>query len=388
MADTLGGGSGESAGEVLAPEGGDDLGFEGSRQESKPATKIAPIPDSKFAKPAKPLGHQAIESVIADSKVKPSAKYDEEMVATKPGEGVTRERDEATGRFLPASGREEVKLEAAPEVEQAKEPAPKAEASIKFAGREFTSHSEAEKAFTDIEWHANQAAKSAQEWKAYAESLRAGGQAAPTPQPEQLKAEVSASTTFDVEQAQIVRELAIEAGKPELYDKWVIEENERVLNARLEAKFAEIQAPIVQQQQEQQLKSAVLNTWTSLKQYTKADGSPAFPEVGDGRIEQQIGEYWVALGLPPEAMLNPAAAMAAIGLYRLMSEGQNAPAPAPPPPAPPVPTDADGVTTGISRASVSEESAPPEIRYLNNALNRSGYRIKGNGGRMVHLFDR
>jgi hypothetical protein len=389
MTDATGGGEsgGEQGGaDVFAPEQAPEAA------SPKGPAKIAPIPDSKFARPAKPLGDQAIDSVIEDSKAKPAPKYDEQMVEVKAGEGVTRPRDES-GRFIPASGKVEAASPPEPSEEKVEEAKVAPSAPVKFAGREFASQTEAEKAFSDIEWHANQAAKSAQEWKAYAEALKAGGQAAPVAPAVTVEGQWAAdgSPTFDVEMAQHVRELALEAGKPELYDKWVIEENERVLNARLDARMAEMQAPIIKQQQEQQLYAAITSTWTSLKQYTNPDGSPAFPEIGDGPVEQQIGEYWTALGLPAESMLNPASAMAAVALYRLMSGKMGAQSPQSIPPPPPVlsPTDADGVIAGASRSRVAtDESQPPELRYLSNALSRSGYRVKDGNGRSVHLFDR
>jgi hypothetical protein len=83
--------------------------------------------------------------------------------------------------------------------------------------------------------------------------------------------------------------------------------------------------------------------------------------------------------------------MAAVALYRLMSGKMGAQSPQSIPPPPPVlsPTDADGVIAGASRSRVTtDESQPPELRYLSNALSRSGYRVKDGNGRSVHLFDR
>jgi hypothetical protein len=379
------GGEQVESSDILAPG-------EAATPEPKAPVKVSPIPDWKFAKPEKNIRDLAIDSVIEDSKSETRVARktsDDSIIPNKPGEGVERPRDES-GRFI-TSGKVEAdaSLVETPTPQAPKPPTdtPK-QAALKFADREFEDLTQAEKAFRDIEWHANQAAKSAQEWKAYAESLKAGGQAAPAPTPEPSKG--NTLPTFDAEQAAIVKELAIEAGKPELYDKWVLEEQERVFNARLDARLNELQAPIQQQQAQAQLHSAITNTWSSLRQYTKPDGSPTFPEVGNGQVEQQIGEYWVALGLPPEAMLNPASAMAAIGLYRLMSEGQNAPTPTPPTPSlPPPPTDGESIVAGNGRNyPLGEEHSDPSVRYLTNALNRSGYRIKGANGQSVHLFDR
>jgi hypothetical protein len=72
MTEATGGDSGAEQGgsaDVFAPE-------QAAPEAASPMgpAKIAPIPDSKFARPAKPLGDQAIDSVIEDSKVKSAPK--------------------------------------------------------------------------------------------------------------------------------------------------------------------------------------------------------------------------------------------------------------------------------------------------------------------------
>jgi hypothetical protein len=375
--------------------------------ETSAKSPLKPIKDDVW-KRGKSLDERAVEGIIKTSKeaakeaAKPKvAKYESEDLDTPADKRITRpdekgeevgvQRDEK-GRFVAA---DTDKATPAPkESAQAEKPATPAAASpkVKFAGQEWDDLSAAEKAYAERDWHLARAIESANAWKAEAER-RVQAQASPAAAPEPSKSETPAqadATGLDPEMVQEVYAAAQEAGKPWLFTQWVAEENAKQVQALIDRRLGEITKPQQEAQAREHLQREILDGWTSLKQYTRADGSPAFPEVGNYEAEKQIGEFWVALGLPVEAMRNPASLMAAIGLYRLMTEGATptaAAVPAPPPPAPNA--DAEAVTTGLpSRIPPGSESESPEVRYLHNALSRVGHRGQDANGRVVNLWSR
>lgn len=402
----------DANGSVGAGGGGQNVGTSGVTADvsEQPKQTAKPIPDSVW-KRGKSASELAVDDIIKDSKREAnqakSRKYEVEEPEDAPADKkVTREpergkeevklagdrpRDEQ-GRFVaaetseaPAQGKDASPAPATPAA-----PSPK----VKFAGQEWDDLSAAEKAYAERDWHLARAIESANAWKAEAERRAAAASQTPAPT-EPSKAETPAeadATGLDPEMVQEVYAAANEAGKPWLFTQWVAEENAKQVQALIDRRLAEVTKPQQEAQAREALKSEIVQGWTSLKQYTRADGTPAFPEIGNFEAEQQIGEYWVSLGLPPEAMRNPATMMAAIGLYRIMTEdtSKNGVAPAPSVPAPPVPNaDAEAVTTGLpSRINPAAEPESPAARYLSNALNRVGHVGKDADGRAVRLWSR
>lgn len=374
---------------------------------AEPKSTIKPIPDSVW-KRAKGPSESAVDSIIADSKREANAakskRYEVEepdevpldKAVTRPDDTKGKEEIGADGRPRDAQGRF-VAAETGAAPTQDKEASPKpatpaASSKYKFADQEYETQSAAEQAFRERDWHLARAIESANAWKAEAERRVAGNQPAPEPTTPQTPASAEAAG-IDPEMARYVREAANEAGRPELYDQWLVEENNRILNERLASIKAELSKPQAEAQQREALQTEIVSNWRGLTQYTRKDGSPAFPEIGNQQAESQIGEYWLALGFPPELMRTQVAMMAAIGLYRMLNEEspqmstatQQALAPAPPA----LTADAEAVTTGSpSRIDPAAEPESPEARRLLNALNRVGHRGKDANGRIVNLWSR
>ena len=393
-----------------SPEGASDqtVGTSAATADDSAQSKsqVKPIPDSVW-KRGKSVGDRAIEEIIGDSKreasqKKAAADYEVEEKATPPEKAIKRPaetgKEEVTeghprdeqGRFVAADGERDTpapKETAQPE----KSAAPAATSKVKFAGQEWDDLSAAEKAYAERDWHLARAIESANAWKAEAERRAQAGQppvAAPEPSKPATPAQADASG-LDPEMVQEVYAAANEAGKPWLFTQWVAEENAKQVQALIDRRLAEITGPQQEAQAREALKQEIVQGWVGLKQYTRADGTPAFPEIGNYEAEQQIGEYWIALGLPPEQMRNPATMMAAIGLYRIMTEDTRQTAQPTIPTLPTPNADAEAVTTGLaSRHNPADEPESPEARYLHNALSRSGVTIKDANGKVTRLWSR
>lgn len=271
------------------------------------------------------------------------------------------------GRFLPAS--EGKPGEAPPLPGEEPAPEPTTPQRFKFAGEEWDSQEIAEQNFRSLRGQfkpltqklqaieaehrqatetLHRAAESARGWKAEHDRIAAEleayrtGKATPQSQPaEDGPSQEVPGVDWDL-YAEIHR-LATEQGQPWKAEQWLAEQQQRVFEAKLAAKLDEATRPQREAELRNQVGAQTDALFTALADYANADGSPAFPELGDPEAAYQIGKFWTSLGLPPEAALTPQGAIAAIALYRMASgqgsQGSSAapPAPTPPTPAPPTP---------------------------------------------------
>jgi hypothetical protein len=297
------------------------------------------------------------------------------------------------GRFVSPSSDANV-------AEHTLEPAPPTPAKFKFADEEYESQQAAEHNFKTLRGHfkpvqalakqlggidkiaptLSSAAESARGWKARADALEAELAAArsgrpPANTPAAAQPDTPASTPQAAEAAQAdvdwelyaeIKKLATEKGEPWKAEQWLITEVRKAERAHLEKLLEQRDAPLKAAQAKEAMAAQTETLFGSLAEYTNADGSPAFPELGDEAAAYEVGRLWASLGLPPQAALTPQGAIAAIALYRehkrsAGSQAGSAPAPTPstPPPATPPPTATDtAAAAGLTDGRPSPASVP------------------------------
>lgn len=288
--------------------------------------------------------------------------------------GAARPRD-ASGRFVPdaPSG-----TEGAPPAEEhtgeSDQPPPKPK--VKFLGEDFDSMEAVEQnvkslrgQFKPLQQKAaqadqfraqlGQAAESARAWKAEAERLQAELQGRGGSQPEPATKGDGPDDAADGDVPGVdwelyaeIKRLADEKGEGWRAEQWLHEQNEKIIQARVQKMLDERFEPVQQHAEKAALAEHTERLFGNLATYTNSDGSPAFPELSDERAAYEIGRMWASLGLPREAALSPQGAVAAIAMYRMakaVSQGKPAatvpatgvvPEPAAPTPAAPTDTSA------------------------------------------------
>ena len=333
-----------------------------------PAATPAPAADSqpRLVKPAKPI--PSLPGVFPDDDPfpppPPPSSADAASDRARPGSQLQRGPD---GRFVAASS-----PATAADGEHTPQPGdqpPPQPAKFKFAGEEFDSREAAEQNLRSLRGQykplqglarslggidkiaptLTSAAESARAWKAEADRLRAeldGRQPAAAPAASDPAPADEPAESIDWELYAEIRKVAIEQGTPEKAEQWLHEQQERVINARVQALLDDRLAPLADAEQQAALASQTQALFTDLSTYVNGDGSVAYPELHDEQASYAIGRMWASLGLPPEAALTPQGAIAAIAIYRMAKGGRSQANPAAPtpasvaPPAPPAPTDA------------------------------------------------
>jgi hypothetical protein len=286
------------------------------------------------------------------------------------------------GRFLPSAPPADGATLTVPVGDTPVEPGtpePAATAPFEFAGEKFESKEKAEQqvktlkgmyrplqalarsvgGINKIPAALSGAAESARAWKAEAERLVAeharGAQpasAAPgatPPTPTEAPGD-SGETAIDWNLYAEITKLANESGEPWKASQWLAEQQERVIQARVNKMLSDKLAPIDAERERAELSHQTETLFGNLAEYTHSDGSPAFPELHDEAAAYEIGSMWASLGLPREAAYTPQGALAAIALYRMKATRRSNPAapaggappvarPSAPPAAPKVPAD-------------------------------------------------
>lgn len=331
-----------------------------------PEATPAPAPDKeqRLAKPLRPIPDLPGVFPDDDPFPPPPSRAAAASDPAKPGAtALTRGPD---GRFAAASS--PATTATGEHTQQTSDELPQP-SKFKFAGEEYDSQEAAEQnvrsmrgQFRPIQALGRQlggldkiaptlqsAAESARGWKAEAERLRAeldGRAPAPAaaddvPQPGSSPDGGEAGIDWDL-YAEIKR-LATENGEPWQAEKWLAEQQERVIQTRVNKLLGERLAPLAEAEAHQDVVNRTQDLFGGLAQYTNSDGSPAFPELHDEGAAHEIGKMWVAMGLPPEAALTPQGAIAAVAIYRMAKAGRAASGARPTPSAaiPPPPPAAD-----------------------------------------------
>jgi hypothetical protein len=356
----------------------------GSVTEVTPTPTLAPISDAPADGPQSPLAKRSAKPIVPSL---PGVFPDEDPFPSPPSRadaptpaGKTRGPD---GRFAsgtsPEAGAGEHALEAADQPQPSR---------FKFAGEEYESQAAAEQnvrtlrgQFKPVQSLARslggvdkivpqfqQAAESARGWKAEAEAVRAelealrsGAQPATAPAATQEGAEEGIDWTLYAE----IEKLAAESGEPWKARKWLAEQQEKVVNDRLQRALDERLRPLADAEAHAATVAQTETLFSSLAEYTNSDGSTAFPELHDERSAYEVGRLWQSLGLPAESALTQQGAIAAIAIYR-MAKGNRSqagvPQPTPAPhqrrlPAAPGPTDTLSAAV-IDEGQVRTLSAP------------------------------
>jgi len=329
----------------------------------------------------------------------------DEALAKLTGESARQARQERDqrGRFLKQPGAKAA--DGSPEQDSVKVPPkpgeePKPE-RFKWAGEEWDSQEKAEQSFRTLrgQFRANEArarerdsaAHSATAWKAEHDRVLAELQAV-----KQGKVSPETGTTSEPSPeagesidwalyAEITK-TAAERGQPEVATQWLAQEQERVMQARVEKLLSERLdaelAPVKEAEQIRYVEQHTNDLFASMAEYVSEDGSSAFPELQDEEQAADVGRLWHSLGLPPEQALTPQGAMSAVLMYRgyqAASNSANAANPAATPTAAtstPVVSDASTVIEeGVTVPEVGPDTYPgmtPEAARIAAALRRSG----------------
>jgi hypothetical protein len=302
-----------------------------------------------------------------------------------------KDRDER-GRFVPKDG-------AAPDEDVPPEPdAPPKPAKFKFGGSEWDTQEQAEQNFRTLRGQFkayegkarefDKAAASARGWHAETQRLQAeleglrGGKGATETAPAAEQEAQPAGESIDWAMYAEVKKAAAEAGQPELAEKWLHGEQERVLDARMQAMLDEQMAPVRDAEQNAFVDNHVAALFDSLGGYVlPGTDTPAYPELADPTTAAQVGRLWHDMGLPTEIALTPQGAVAAIQLYRgtrasLPASVTASPAPVPAPVQVPVSSDAttvleEGMDVGDPLMTLPTQRSP-EASRIAAALRKSG----------------
>jgi hypothetical protein len=308
--------------------------------------------------------------------------------ATSPTEVAARARD-ASGRFAktatgePIVGKPRPTAVEAPDGEPTIPEPPGAEKPFTFAGRDFKTQAEAEHWAKSMEGrykpkeaeaaakHAElvKASESARGWHGEAQRLQAriaeleAGAAQTAPQAE------APSQGIDWDLYAEINRVATEAGTPHKAQQWLMEQYEAIRQADIRALREEaIENPRREAEAWAQTEQTANTLVASMQAHQNPDGSPAFPELHDGKTVEEIGQLCQSMGIDPQFVLTPAGMVAAVGLYR-MARSMNTPLPAAP--APPVPPDlaasaAAGLDGGrpLMPAAASRRELDPSVARI------------------------
>jgi hypothetical protein len=349
--------------------------------DAKPAKEIRPIPP-KSAKPRPAL--PGVDDVLPP------------LPATR----------DANGRFVKAAGEADAVAGDVPPPPDSATPPP---AKFKFAGEEWETQDKAEQNFRTLRgMHKQLSAKEteartrANEW--YQEHQRAAARIAdlerqlagqkpgvtPAPAGAQPEAKSEKAAGIDWGFFKELQAEAVKAGQPEAALEWLMKENERILQERIDSLRKEVTEPQERAAATQRVMQHTDSLVTELGSLVKADGSFAYPELRDPEVIMKVGECWRELGLPPEQALSAAGLRAAVGLYRDVYGQAPTAAPAPTPaPSTPAATleprpavdgaDSDaaalaaeaglgGTDAPFDRPAVGEEGLPLDIARLRRSL--------------------
>jgi len=254
----------------------------------------------------------------------------------------------------------------------------KQEAGFSFAGKSFKSQAEAEQRhkslegmFKPMETRAAQAEKDRDEgyrvghgWMQYARGLEAevaqlkgGAQAQVGASGKQAASPASSMPTVDAIleniDADTFEQILVQGGAAQAA-KFLAAEilgavNDKMLPA-VKASVDQALTPYQEAEAGREWASAMEASLEQLVSLRDPSGNPAFPELTDGAVVQEIGEMWASHGLPAEQALTGQGMITAIGLYRLMKGFAGPPeTPAAAVPVSPMPTPAPGPAASLSQ---------------------------------------
>lgn len=230
-----------------------------------------------------------------------------------------------------------------------------------FAGKPFKTQAEAEQHYKSLEGRFDpiqkaatknyaklvEAARLANDWHAVAQRQEAELQQLRGAQPAAPEPAGEAPEGIDWGLYAEIHRVATEAGTPEKAQQWLHEQNTRIINAEI----ARIREEAIENPRRAAEESAAREATAgalveALVAAKNPDGSPAFPEMADGRTQYEIGALWRESGLDPALALTEGGAIAAVALYRMAKGLRPAPAPAPVVPTP-VPDPAAEAAAGL-----------------------------------------
>lgn len=316
----------------------------------------------------------------------------------------------ATGTSPVSAGPGEHALEAATQPD----PAKPATTKFKFAGEEFDSSEAAEQNFKSLRGQFRPvqalarslggidkivpqftgAAESARGWHAKAQELEAelatyrNGSAPASTEAAQPDAPAEG---IDWGMYAEIEKLADAQGEPWKARQWLSEEQDKIVQARVQRILDERLAPLADAEKHQAVIDQTTNLFDNLAGYTNSDGSISFPELHDEAASYEVGKIWASLGFDPKL---PQGAIAAIAIYRMSkantSRSQAGPLAAAPQPAaliPAPPTDARAAAD-LGDGRVRELRAPDAGSPSADAARiLSGLRQANSGSRALLGFD-
>lgn len=325
------------------------------------------------------------------------ATEDDEKLARLTGESqrAARGQRDQQGRFVKSGVEKSAEIPLKP----GEEPAP---TKYKWAGEEWDSQEKAEQSFKTLRGQykaldsrareRDAAAHSASAWKAEHDRVAAElqalkqGKAAPSNEATPEQSAPKAGESIDWALFAEIQKVAAERGDPGFANRWLAEQQEAVIQARIEKAINERLekelAPVKEAEQIRYVENHTSNLFASMAEYVTDDGSPAFPELQNEEQAADVGRLWHSLGLPPEQALTPQGAMSAVLMYRGYAAARNsgktheAAVAAATQATPPTPSDASTVIEEgqpvFDNEATADPGTDPVAARLQTALRRSG----------------
>jgi hypothetical protein len=197
-----------------------------------------------------------------------------------------------------------------------------------------------------------------------------------------------------------IRKQSDAAGRPEIAEQWLQEQNDRILRANTEKMVIDMLADklqpleaLTQEREYDQAKHVVFAhteaITNKLASYVNRDGRATYPELHDSQMADGVGRLWTTMGLDPRSALTESGMIAAIGLYRMWraqgelsqaavdAAGQAATTPNQPQyqdgqGGGDVDAGVDGGGAPFDRQPIAERNVPPEVKRLRQAFKSGG----------------
>lgn len=300
----------------------------GSGVPAAPPEAAAPSVGTEVASPAaaksesQPKSFPRLPGVIPDDGIPLAGpKEPAPTPSSQPG------RD-ASGRFVkadatPPAAAEDHTLES--RTEPVKETEPPLEQKYKSLQGQFKPVMGLAKALGGIEHVApkfQEAVQSANGWKAQAEAYKAeldtlkGGK-----QPASEKAvapEAAPAEGINWELYAKIKQLANEQGVPEEAEKWLVTQQEKVIQDRVEKLLAERLKPFEEEKQADTTYARYEQVFGTIAAINDASGKPAYPELSDPAQAYEVGKIWAAMDLPKDHAMTEKGVVAAVALHRMI----------------------------------------------------------------------
>lgn len=186
---------------------------------------------------------------------------------------------------------------------------------------------------------------------------------------------------------QAFEQVAVQYGLPtavKLLAKQIMQANEKIVQARVEATRQELMAqvePFAQSEQQRQVLAGLQQTHSEITSLKLTNGQPAFPELSDPSTARAVGKVWKDFGNNPADALTPRGMVMAVALYRQVTGWQ-------PQPTPVVPTAQPAAIPAVRSAPAPSASLDADPRGGTPSTLGSQRGARGEAARILSDLDK